>query len=73
MAEKKHARGGFATGHDKSIGKTSRAGLPDQVITHEYGKGACYGEDSQDDTMGGIDEVQHSMVNKAKKYVSNQK
>jgi len=72
--EKKHARsGGFATGHDQSIGKTSRAGLPEEVITSEYPKCAYYGDDSQDDTMRGIDEVQHKMVGTARKHVSNQK
>ena len=74
MTEKKHARGkGFATGHDTSIGKTSRAGLPEQVIEAEYPRCAYYGDESEDDTMSGIDTVQHGMVNTAKRYVSHQK
>lgn len=54
-------------------GKTSRAGLPEHVITKDWGKAPTYGDSTYNDTMEGIDESNRKSIATAKKHASNKR
>lgn len=54
-------------------GKTSRAGLPEHVITKDWGKAPTYGDSTYNDTMEGIDESNRKSIAMAKKHASNKR
>lgn len=64
---------GFATGHNESVGKGSRAGLPEDVQFRDYPKDRYYPDSDLDDTMTGIDKINSATSSRASKYKSNQK
>lgn len=51
-------------------GKTSRAGLPENVITKDWGKTPIYGDSEYPDTMEKIDESNRKSIEMAKKHAS---
>ncbi|MCE5319442.1 MAG: hypothetical protein LLG04_19010 [Parachlamydia sp.] len=64
---------GFATGHDEHIGRSDRAGMPNEVKMTDYPPCRNYKGNVMDDTLGGIDEVNSRTEGKSSKYISNQK
>lgn len=64
---------GFATGHNESVGKGARAGLPGEVKMTDYPKGSHYPDSDLDDTISGIDKINSATSSRASKHKSNQK
>jgi len=56
-----------------SSGKTSRAGLPEEVITKDWGKAPTYGDSAYNDTMEGIDESNRKSIAMAKKHAATKR
>ena len=54
-------------------GKGSFANMPESVDFKPYKKNSYVTEDNLDDTITGIDETIGKEVNRARKFVSNQK
>lgn len=64
---------GFVEGHDAAIGHGDFANLPQEKMIKAYPKPSHLRGGTLDDTMTGIDHIQHQGESKAMRHLSNQK
>ena len=67
-----HSRG-FVDGHDEGVGRGDFANMPREVVMKEYPRASALRGGMLDDTITGIDAVQHGSEGMTMRHLSNQK